>query len=306
MSFRDAPPLPPVPARDPTGHKGTFGTVCVVGGHAAEPSVMLGSVVLASLGALRVGAALCIAAAPEPILPAILSACPSATGLPLPVDADGRIVPHLAAQALDAHAGRAGVLAIGPGMGTGFVEAQVTVRILSMDDGRPVVVDADALNNLAATPQFHLDLRAPMVLTPHPGEYRRLAEALSIDADPVDPLARPAAAERLAQRLGCVVALKGHGTVVSDGVSTWTCARGNDALAVGGSGDVLTGAVAGMIAQHGRALGLFDCTRLAVEAHAIAGERWSRRAGGTAGMLAAELAAELPGALAAMRTLASP
>ena len=59
-----ARPLPALPARDPAGHKGTFGTVCVIGGHAAEPTVMLGSVVLASLGALRAGAALCIAAAP--------------------------------------------------------------------------------------------------------------------------------------------------------------------------------------------------------------------------------------------------
>lgn len=299
-------PLPPLPPRDPAGHKGTFGTVCVVGGHAADPVTMLGSVVLASLGALRAGAALCIAAAPAPLVPAILAANPSATGLPLPVDGDGRLVPHAVAAALDEHARRAGVFVVGPGLGTGFAEAQVTIRMLSADDGRPVVVDADALNCLAATPRFDLDLRAPMVLTPHPGEYARLAAALSIDADPLDPVARPHAAERMAQRLGCVVALKGHGTVVSDGTRTWTCARGNDALAVGGSGDVLAGVVAGLAAQFGGRLGLFDCTRLAVEAHAAAGERWAARAGGTAGMLAAELAAEVPAALAAMRTLGPP
>ena len=144
------------------------------------------------------------------------------------------------------------------------------------------------------------------MLTPHPGEYARLAKALSIDADPIDPVARPHAAERLAQRLGCVVVLKGHGTVVSDGHRTWTCAHGNDALAVGGSGDVLSGVVAGLLAQFGPKLGLYDCARLAVEAHAIAGERWAARAGGTAGMLAAELAAEIPGALGTLRTLARP
>jgi NAD(P)H-hydrate epimerase len=102
------------------------------------------------------------------------------------------------------------------------------------------------------------------------------------------------------------VVLKGHGTVVSDGVRTWTCTRGNDALAVGGSGDVLAGVVGGLIAAHGRELGLYDCARLAVEAHAAAGERWAARAGGTAGMLAAELASEIPAALGAMRTLAAP
>jgi NAD(P)H-hydrate epimerase len=301
-----ARPLPALPARDPAGHKGTFGTVCVIGGHAAEPTVMLGSVVLASLGALRAGAALCIAAAPEPLVPAILAANPSATGLPLAVDGEGRLVPHAVAEAIDLHASRATAFVLGPGLGTGFAEAQVTLRMLASDDGRPVVVDADAINNLAAVPRFDADLRAPMVLTPHPGEYRRIAAALRIDLDPTDPLARPLAAERLAQRLGCVVALKGHGTVVSDGHRTWTCERGNDALAVGGSGDVLAGVVAGLLAQHGRALGLFDCARLAVEAHARAGESWSARAGGTAGMLAAELAAEVPVALAAMRTLGPP
>jgi NAD(P)H-hydrate epimerase len=299
-------PLPQLPARDPAGHKGTFGTVCVVGGHAAQPVTMLGSVVLASLGALRAGAALCIAAAPEPLVPAILAANPSATGLPLPVDAEGRLVPHAVAAALDLHARRADVLVIGPGLGTGFAEEQVVIRILSQDDGRPVVVDADALNCLASTPRFDLDLRAPMVVTPHPGEFARLAKALSIDAEPIDPVARPHAAERLAQRLGCVAVLKGHGTVVSDGTRTWTCAHGNDALAVGGSGDVLSGVIGGLLAQFGARLGLYDCARIAVEAHALAGERWSARAGGTAGMLAAELAAEIPAALAAMRTLGAP
>ena len=299
-------PLPPLPARDPAGHKGTFGTVCVVGGHAAHPVTMLGSVVLASLGALRPGAALCIAAAPEPLVPAILAANPSATGLPLPVDAEGRLVPHAVAEALDRHASRASAFVLGPGLGTGFPEEQVTIRLLSADDGRPVVVDADAINCLASTPSFDLDLRAPMVLTPHPGEFARIAAALRIDADPVDPAARPYAAARLAQRLGCVVALKGHGTVVSDGTRTWTCGRGNDALAVGGSGDVLAGVIGGLLAAHGRSLGPYDCARLAVEAHAIAGELWAARAGGTAGMLAAELAAEIPAALGAMRTLRGP
>lgn len=294
-------PPPALPARDPAGHKGTYGTVCVVGGHAVGSSTMLGSVVLATLGALRAGAALCIAAAPEPLLPAILSANPSCTGLGLPVDAQGHLLPHRVAEALDAGAARAQVLAVGPGMGTGHAEQQVVMRIAANELVRPIVLDADALNCLALTPAFDLDFRAHAVLTPHPGEYARLAAALGLSEDAIDPLRRPQAAERLAQRLGCIVVLKGHGTVVSDGVRTWTCAHGNDALAIGGSGDVLTGVVAGLLAQYARSLGIFDCARLAVQAHAIAGERWAERAGGTAGMLAVELAAGIPGALAQMR-----
>jgi NAD(P)H-hydrate epimerase len=110
----------------------------------------------------------------------------------------------------------------------------------------------------------------------------------------------------LAQRLGCIVVLKGHGTVVSDGARTWTCTHGNDALAIGGSGDVLSGVIAGVVAQYGDSLGLYNCARLAVQAHAIAGEHWSARAGGTAGMLATELAAEIPAAIATLRTLERP
>ncbi|MFO0962412.1 MAG: NAD(P)H-hydrate dehydratase [Phycisphaerales bacterium] len=294
-------PLPPLPPRDPAGHKGDFGTVCVIGGQVSHTATMLGSVVLATLGALRAGAALCIAATPEPLLPAVLSANPSCTGLPLPVDGEGQLVPHRVAEALDAGAARARVLAVGPGLGSGYPQQQVVMRIVSHEQARPLVLDADALNCLALVPAFDLDFRARAVLTPHPGEYARLAQALGLAEDPVDPARRPAAAERLAQRLGCVVVLKGHRTVVSDGARTWTCARGNDALAVGGSGDVLTGVVAGLLAAHGRELGLYDAARLAVQAHALAGEAWAARTGGTAGLLAAELAGEIPAALARMR-----
>jgi NAD(P)H-hydrate epimerase len=293
--------LPALPPRDPAGHKGTFGSVCVVAGCAAPPSVMLGSAVLASLGALRAGAALCMVAAPEPLLPSILAANPSATGIPLPVDSHGELMPSGVAERLDAAAARAACMAVGPGLGTGRSAQQVVLRIVAQEDARPVVLDADALNALAAAPDFARDFRCRAIVTPHPGEYARLARALALEEDPVAPERRVHAAERLAQRLGCVVVLKGHGTVVTDGAVTWVCRRGNDALAVGGSGDVLTGAVAGLVAQHHAEIGLHACACLAVEAHAGAGERWVARHGGTAGMLAEELAAEIPAVLADLR-----
>lgn len=295
------PGLPALPARDPAGHKGTFGSVCVVGGCASAPTVMLGSAVLASLGALRAGAGLCTIAAPQPLLAGMLEANPSATGLPLPVDAQGVILPSEAAAALDAHAARATVMAVGPGLGTSFAAQQVVMRLVAQDSDRPMVLDADALNCLALTREFARDFHCRAVLTPHPAEFARLAQALAIVADPIAPERRAEAAERLAQRLACVVVLKGHRTVVSDGTRTWECRRGNDALAVGGSGDVLTGIVAGLAAQHARQIGLHACACLAVEAHALAAERWVHRNGGTAGMLATELAAEVPAVLPALR-----
>jgi NAD(P)H-hydrate epimerase len=195
-------------------------------------------------------------------------------------------------------------MAIGPGLGTGFAAQQVVMRVVSTQTSRPLVVDADALNCLALTPDVAHDFRASAVLTPHPLEYARLAKSLALQPDLATPppQQRQAAAERLAQRMGAVVVLKGHGTVVSDGTRSWTCQRGNDALAIGGSGDVLTGVIAGFIAQwHRGGLSLFDCACLAVEAHARAAELWVAQSGSTAGMLATELAAAIPSVLPSLR-----
>jgi NAD(P)H-hydrate repair Nnr-like enzyme with NAD(P)H-hydrate dehydratase domain len=112
-----------------------------------------------------------------------------------------------------------------------------------------VVVDADALNAMARIPDLARDLKASCVLTPHPGEFRRLADALNLDADPVAPSRRTAAAEALAQRVGCIVVLKGAGTVVSNGHDTWTCDAGHPCLATAGTGDVLAGLLGGLLAQ---------------------------------------------------------
>ena len=137
-----------------------------------------------------------------------------------------------------------------------------------------------------------------VILTPHPGEYRTLAGALGIDTDPVDPDRRADAARDLAGRLGCVVVLKGAGTVVSNGIDTWTNDSGNVALATAGTGDVLTGVIAGLVAQGG--LSLYDCARLGVHLHGLAADRWTARHGDT-GLLASDLLDELPDTIAQLR-----
>ena len=157
------------------------------------------------------------------------------------------------------------------------------------------------------------DFRAAAILTPHPGEYRRLAASLGISLDPVDPRTRPEAAAALGQRLGCIVVLKGSGTIVSDGQRTWQNDTGGSELATGGTGDVLAGIIAGIVAQFvafglhprqprpaSRPLDLFDAARLAVRAHGLAGDRWASRQGANAGLMATELADELPAVLASM------
>lgn len=307
------PPLAPLPARDRDGHKGTFGTVVVVGGCAmglgahphpgdAGARVMFGGPVLCARAALRAGCGLVDLALPAPLVPGALAALESATAHALPVSQSGELDPSECAAVLDPVLSRATALAIGPGLGAGDAVAQVVVRLLARD-ALPVVVDADALNALAATPRFDLDFRAPAILTPHPGEFGRLSAALGLPAlgESPAPAELHSAASSLAQRLGAVVVLKGSRTTVSDGISTWSVHAGSPALATGGSGDVLTGICASIVAQFGptsraQSLSMLDCARWAVIVHGMAALRWSA-AHGEAGMLAHELCDSVPEAL---------
>lgn len=298
---------PRLPSRDPGGHKGTFGTVAVVGGACTEEARMIGAPALAAIGALRAGAGLARLYMPEPVLTAGMAACPSATGAPIPVDEDGGYLAGDAPRVFDAALDSCDALVIGPGMGSGKTEQDLALRAVAQERV-PVVVDADAINNLAAVPDLHRDFRARAVLTPHPGEFARLAGALRIPFQPGRPESRAPGAQAAAQRLGCIVVLKGAATVVSDGQQTWVCERGHCCLATAGTGDVLAGVIAGVIAQHGVAragapgpLPLLDCTKAAVLAHALAAETWAAAHRASGGMLAAELAAIIPECLETLR-----
>lgn len=297
--------LPELPPRDPHGHKGTFGTVLVVGGHLGVDGerTMLGAPALAATAALRGGAGLATLAMPEELLAAGLTLCPAATGVALPAQADGRLDPSAAAERIDAAMAGASAIVLGPGLGQGFAEQQVVVRLLAQAEA-PIVLDADGLNALASLPDAARDIRATVVMTPHPGEFARLAAAVGMNATGTDPARRVDEAAELARRYGAIVVLKGAGTVVSDGLQAWTNATGNAALATGGSGDVLAGLVGGMIAQFARGprpgRALFDAVCLAVHVHGRAADRWAARHG-TAGLLPADLAAEVPDVLAELR-----
>ncbi len=304
-------PLPTLPRREPAGHKGTFGTVAIVGGCTGGGRRMLGAPALAAMGSIRGGAGLTRVLAPAGIVDAILVLAPSATGVPLEVDGRGELVPHKVVETLDPHLESSACVVVGPGLGEGDGARALALRCVQCER-TPIVVDADGLNALAQVVELHLDFRAPAVLTPHPGEYRRMASSLRITADPVDARSRPGAAEAMARKLGAIVVLKGAGTVVSDGQQTWVCERGHPCLATGGTGDVLAGLIGAIVAQHVRVaahprmakaggLSLFDAARLAVEAHARAGEAWAREHHASGGMLAMELAGMLPGVMEEMR-----
>ncbi len=298
--------IPKLPARPGDAHKGDFGRVGVVGGCAAADPRMPGAPALAALGAVRAGCGLVRIAAPGPILDAVLSAAPFATGVALPMAGDGPD-PAGAAERFDRLAAGVDALCVGPGLGRSRGATALALRAVLQEDA-PAVLDADALNALADTPAFWEDLRAHMVLTPHPGEARRLLAALSIRADPAGSAdERAGACAAMARRLGCVVVLKGAGTVVSDGLRAWTCAAGHPCLATGGTGDVLAGVIAGLIGAHGARAGrgggldLFACAQAGVQAHAKAGEAWAALKGASGGMTPGELADLIPAEIERLR-----
>jgi NAD(P)H-hydrate epimerase len=285
---------PDLPARDAAGHKGDYGRVLVAGGSTG----MSGAAALASLAALRGGAGLVRFAVPRVIQQTVTTICPCATSTGLTCDAAGRLEASAAGELARAcEAAKIDVLALGPGMDVGEGPRQI-VR-WALGQGRPLVLDADGLNNLARLGDWPALLNGPLVLTPHPGEFSRL-RGLSIGEIQRDRRAAALEAVRAykAERGGdspteIVLLLKGAGTVVTDGERVYVNATGNPGMATGGSGDVLTGLLA---ALWGRGLGAFEAACLAAWVHGRAGDRVAARIG-QEGLIASDLLDELPAAL---------
>ena len=184
------------------------------------------------------------------------------------------------------------VIAIGPGMGQSQLAAQWLQAALSWPV--PLVIDADAINLLSANPELlkALQIRSyPSTLTPHPGEAARLLVCTSADVQ-ADRAQSIAALVKLTQ---AVVVLKGqHTLIASPSHDAVQCVQGNPALAVGGTGDVLTGCMAAIAAQgvrHG--LDLWEASCLAVQLHAVAADRLVAKGTGPIGVTPSELLREL-------------
>ena len=277
------------PTRDEKGHKGTFGSVCVIGGKRSEDgAVMLGAPTLAANAAMRSGCGKVLLAMPQPLLQAGLQMVPVATGIELPVDEVGRLIPSAAIEAIDRHAASCRCLVIGPGFGFDWPQQQILATLLSRED-RPIILDADGLNAFAQLESGQLELKAPTIMTPHVGEFNRLANVVGV----VD-----SSAATLAQAYGCVVVLKSSTTQISNGVETVHDDSGSVVLATAGSGDVLSGIIAGTLSQFGVNCveHLFQAATLGVRIHALAGEQFAHEYG-TVGMLATDLLERIPSAI---------
>lgn len=296
--------LPLIAHRQADAHKGSFGTVLVIGGSASNARAMLGAPCFAAMGALRSGCGLCHLAVPDKLVAHALEVVPSAMAISLPTDEDGSLVAGFSAGEAEEAMGEADCTVLGPGLGFGQEEADIVEHAIAAtrEDEATLVIDADGLNNLATRLSPKMKLHNRVVLTPHPGEFKRLLRAVQREM-PIETAAeRFAACGALAEHLGCVIALKGAGTVVSDGSLVYVNDTGSPALATAGTGDVLAGVIGGLAAQFAGSGGLSDVTLMAaacrgVASHGTAGTMWSTRSGAQAGMLARELADLIPAAL---------
>ncbi len=255
--------LPAAPTRPAEAHKGTFGRVLVIGGSRG----MSGAPSLAGLGALRGGAGLVYVAVPSEILPIVAAIEPSYLTIPLATDEEHGCLSTDGFNGLRTACDGKDAIALGPGLGTSRGVAAIVISLFT-EVRQPMVVDADALNVLAAsggvgspTP----NAAGPRILTPHPGEFARL---IGSDIATVQSQRAKLAAE-FAVTHGVIVLLKGKDTIITDGDRVAINRTGNSGMATGGSGDVLTGLIAALLAQG---MPAFEAAQLGAHLHGLAGD----------------------------------
>jgi len=280
--------IPKLPARARDAHKGDFGRVLIVGGSRG----MIGAPALSANAAFRGGAGLVTIAVPQTVQLVTAPLCCCATSIPLECDDRGELDIQAVAQVIRASRSF-DVLAVGPGMGAGPVRQNIVQAVL--EQSSPVVLDADGLNNLAAIINWPQLRNCPLVLTPHPGEFARLTgtDVAAIQAGRESAAVEATRQWRRENRPPPVCLLKGAATVVTDAECVYVNDTGNPGLATGGSGDVLTGLVAALIAQG---LSPFEAACLGARIHGLAGDLAAEELGEVS-LMASDLLDYLPAAV---------
>ena len=277
-----------LPARPGRGHKGSFGTLLVIAGSLDYA----GAALLACRAAGRAGVGLVTLAVPESLQPLFAAKVVEATTMGLPEDDVEEVDPEPALARILDHEHEAIVL--GPGLRPGLATAELVrslSRVSAEGDSAPIVLDAEALRSLASMDDWWEGEHRPAVLTPHTGEFMRLRAGSGRDPDADGDLsgdddARVAAARDAAATWRQVVVLKGARTVIAaPGGDVAVAPYENPALATGGTGDVLAGAIGALLAQG---LEPFAAARLGVYLHGASGEAVRERFG-DAGLLASDL-----------------
>ncbi len=255
--------IPKMARRWQDGHKGDFGRVLVVGGSRG----MIGAPALSANAALRCGAGRVRLALPESIYLCVAMLAPCATFHPIKEDENG-MISSKCLNSLFNLIEENDVVALGPGLGQSDQLQDIISKIVT-DSPKLLIIDADGLNNLAYAPYRNLNLTGKTILTPHPGEMKRLWQKWF---DEPLPQEREEQAVKLSRRCGAAIVLKGAGTIVTDGTSIYVNDTGNPGMAVGGTGDVLTGCIAGLLARQDEPLSPLHGAILGVYIHGIAGD----------------------------------
>jgi NAD(P)H-hydrate epimerase len=263
-----------IPLRASDTHKGTYGHVLIIAGSRGKT----GAAAMAGMGALRAGAGLVTVATRPEAMAWVLAHSPELMGAELPAeDALGSVDLH---PILDASQGKTAVV-IGPGIPRG-PETPRLIGALVEELSVPCVLDADALNAVAEQPEVLRNAKAPLVLTPHPGEMARLLGTTTRDVQE----SRIETVRRAAETFRSIVILKGAATVIATPDRTvYVNPTGNPGMATGGTGDVLSGILGGLLAQRITPL---DAAIAGVYVHGLAGDIGARRTG-QQGLVATDL-----------------
>lgn len=256
-----------LPVRPDDANKGTMGTLLSICGCYG----MAGAAIMAAKSALRMGAGLVKCALPESLYPIAAAQVLESVYLPLKQTEDGKIHAENLDRLLD-EAARSDAVLLGCGLSVCEDTRTIVYSFIEKCD-KPMLLDADALNLAAQQPSILKQAKAPIVITPHPGEFARLIQSTpaAVNAD------REHLAKQFAADYGVVTVLKGAGTVIAspDG-SVFVNPTGNSGMATGGSGDVLAGMTASLLAQG---VGAFDAATAAVYLHGLAGDVAAERLG---------------------------
>jgi ADP-dependent NAD(P)H-hydrate dehydratase len=260
--------IPRLKPRAIDANKGDFGKVCIIAGSVG----FSGAAALAGKATLRSGAGLVRVAVPKSILSIVASIEPSYTTIPLEEDAAGRISKKALNTILNILPEN-DCIAIGSGLGVSTGLGSILMTLIEQENLK-LVIDADGLNNLATIKNWYSNAKANIILTPHPGEMKRLWPSVLREPLPPD---RTSQAVQLAKKTRTIVVLKGAGTIVTDGQSLYINKTGNPGMATAGAGDVLTGCIATLLGQSAK--GGFDAAILGVYIHGLAGDIAAQRLG---------------------------
>ena len=264
-----------LPKRKKESHKGDYGRILLLCGSVGYT----GAPALVALGALRSGAGLVYLGVPGSIYAVEAVKLNEAMVFPLP-EKDGKISEEAMGEILR-KLPQMDAVVVGPGLGQGRDIQSVVTTVLA-EATCPVVLDADGINAIATHTDILRERHYPTILTPHLGEFKRLCPDLGENIRQ--------RAISFASEMGCVLLLKGHRTLITDGVTSYENTTGNPGMATGGSGDVLSGIIASLIGQK---IPILEATACGAWLHGKAGDLCARKIG-TYGMLPTDMLEVLP------------